>query len=59
MQFILCCMPLNFRDMQTLVKVENKKYGFTFRTFYGTWQKKHAKDFIELMKDKGLKCCPE
>jgi len=40
--------------MQTLVKIENKKLGFTFKTFYGTWQRKHAKDFVELMKLKGL-----
>lgn len=42
--------------MQTLVRVENKQYGFTFRTFYGRWQKKHANDFIELMKEKGVNC---
>jgi hypothetical protein len=49
-------MPLNTRDMQTLVKVENKQHGFTFRTFYGRWQKKHAKDFINLMAENGIKC---
>ena len=42
--------------MQTLVKVENKDFGFTFRTFYGRWQKKKAEYFIKLLKRKGVKC---
>lgn len=42
--------------MQTLVKVNDNKYGFTFRTFYGSWQRKHAKDFILMMAKRGIKC---
>jgi hypothetical protein len=41
---------------QTLVKVEDNKYGFTFRTYYGRWQKEEAKNFIEIMKSRGIKC---
>ncbi len=40
--------------MQTLVKVNDKKWGFTFRTFYGRWQNKKAKAFIELMAKNGI-----
>jgi hypothetical protein len=41
--------------MQTLVKVEDEKFGFTFRTFYGRWQKRKAKFFVELLAKKGIK----
>lgn len=41
--------------MQTLVRVESKEFGFTFRTFYGTWQRKHATDFVKIMEVKGIK----
>lgn len=41
--------------MQTLVKVKNEEYGFTFRTFYGRWQLKHALDFTNMIKIRGIK----
>ena len=41
--------------MQTIVKIEHKEYKFTFKVFRGTWQKKRAKDFVKLMKSKGVK----
>ncbi len=41
--------------MQTLVKIEDKKWGFTFRTFYGRWQKRKAEKLIELLAKDGIK----
>ncbi len=45
--------------MQTLVIIyhgKNEFPSFTFRTFYGKWQKKKANDFINLMEKKMIKC---
>ena len=42
--------------MQTLVKVENKKWGFTFKTFYGKDRKEKAQYFISVMAKRGIKC---
>lgn len=40
--------------MQTIVTLKDKDYGFTFKVFRGRWQRKHAKEFIKLMKGKGI-----
>jgi hypothetical protein len=42
--------------MVTLVKINYSTGSFSFKSFYGRWQNKRAKDFIVLMSKKSLKC---